>query len=105
MIEKGLLGNTIRMTRIKLGITQEELAEMVDITTTHLKHIESEHRKPSIDVLFKLAVKLNLSLDNLLFDIHKKDQHLQSTQIALCDCSEKELKIIQDVISSLKHNR
>ena len=27
---------------------EEELAEAVQITPTHMKHIESEHRKPSV---------------------------------------------------------
>ena len=38
---------------------------MIDITVTHLKHLESEHRNPSIEVLFKLVSTLNLSIDNL----------------------------------------
>lgn len=62
------LGNMIWATRKARGITQEKLAEMVDITTSHLKHIESGHRNPSIEVLFQLARALDLSLDALIFD-------------------------------------
>ena len=60
-MEKGLLGNTIRQARIDNKYTQEELAEKIGITATHLKHIESEHRKPSIEVLFSLASELHIS--------------------------------------------
>ena len=67
MISKGILGNAIRAARISNNLSQEELAELVDITPTHLKHIESEHRKPSIEVLFRLAKVLNMSVDNILF--------------------------------------
>ena len=42
-MEQGLLGNTIRQARIDNNMTQEQLAELVQITPTHLKHIESEH--------------------------------------------------------------
>ena len=66
-LEKGILGNTIRNARIKKGLSQETLAEMVGITPTHLKHIESEHRKPSIDVLIEIAQILQMSIDNILF--------------------------------------
>ena len=47
-MKQGLLGNTIRQARLDCKMTQEELAEAVQITPTHMKHIESEHRKPSV---------------------------------------------------------
>ena len=65
-MKQGLLGNTIRQARIDNKLTQEQLAELVQITPTHLKHLESEHRKPSIEVLFALASVLHFSLDALL---------------------------------------
>ena len=55
-MKPGLLGNTIRQARLNCKMTQEELAEAVQITPTHLKHIESEHRKPSIEVLFSTCL-------------------------------------------------
>ncbi len=48
-------------------MSQEKLAELLNITPSHLKHIESEHRKPSLEVLFKAVVLLDISLDALLF--------------------------------------
>jgi transcriptional regulator with XRE-family HTH domain len=48
-------------------LSQEELAELVEITPTHIKHIESEHRKPSLELLYRLVRTLNLSLDTLIF--------------------------------------
>ena len=62
------LGTAIWNARKARGITQERLAELVNITTSHLKHIESGHRRPSIEVLFQLAKILDLSLDALIFE-------------------------------------
>ena len=42
------LRETIRNERKNKRITQEELAEMLEVSPTHVKHIESGHRKPSI---------------------------------------------------------
>ena len=67
MLPKGTLGKTIKQTRLERSLTQEKLAELVNITPTHLKQIESERRKPSIEVLFRLAKTLNFSIDNLIF--------------------------------------
>ena len=39
------IGKRIKIARIKADLTQEALAEAIDITPTHLKHLESEHRR------------------------------------------------------------
>lgn len=104
MIEKGKLGNAIRQARIANNLTQEELAEMIGITPTHLKHIESEHRKPSIDVLFKFASYLHLSLDSLLspsVESPERIRQYQEIQLMLQDCSEKELLAILAALREL----
>ena len=36
------LGNAIKEARMKQNLSQEILAEMIGISPTHLKHIESE---------------------------------------------------------------
>lgn len=105
MLKNGTLGNAIRTARINKGVTQEELAEVVDITVTHLKHIESEHRKPSIEVLFKIVTELEISLDSLLFEMTEDKKIFQDVQIALSHCTEKELKLIIEIVSSIKRNR
>lgn len=61
------LGTAIWTARKARGMTQEALAERVNITVSHLKHIESGHRKPSVELLFQLARTLDLSLDSLIF--------------------------------------
>ena len=48
------LGNTIRSARIKKGYTQEYLAEILDITPSHLKMMEGGRRNPSVPLLFQM---------------------------------------------------
>ena len=67
-MKDGLLGDTIRQARMDNKMTQEQLAEAINISPTHMKHIESEHRKPSVDVLFSLADVLNFSMDAMLME-------------------------------------
>ena len=52
------LGEAIRAARIRRGLTQEALAELLDITPIHLKNIESSRRKPSVPLLFALKMEL-----------------------------------------------
>ena len=104
-IVKGSLGNAIRTARIKKGISQETLAELVGITPTHLKHIESEHRKPSIEVLIEIAQVLQMSVDNIVFPRESElTQKINEIQIGLEHCSLNELQIILDLLLSLENN-
>ncbi len=93
-MEKGILGNAIRTARINMNLTQEQVAEMVDISPIHFKHLESEHRMPSIEVLFKLCDVLNLSLDNLLFVSKKNRPILQDINNYAHKCTDKQLQVI-----------
>lgn len=105
-LEKGVLGNAIRAARIENLLSQERLAEMVGITPTHLKHIESGHRNPSIDVLFDLAQILHMSLDNIVFQQESPWQvKFNELSNGLSQCSQVELQILLDLLHSLLKNR
>ena len=60
------IGAAIRAARKQNGYTQEELAERLEVTPTHIKHIESGRRLPSVEILFRAASELHFSLDKLL---------------------------------------
>jgi transcriptional regulator with XRE-family HTH domain len=56
----------LRKTRISQKISLLKLANMVEISHSHLFYIESKRVIPSIDLFIKLAKALNLNLINLL---------------------------------------
>ena len=61
------LGEAIRSARMKKGLTQEALSELLDITPVHLKNMESSRRKPSVPLLFQMMAVLDFSVDALVF--------------------------------------
>ena len=75
MDNKKLLGKRIKEIRKQSGITQEKLAELIDIETTSLSGIESGRHFPSLPTIEKIANNLNVELKTL-FDFN----HLQSTE-------------------------
>ena len=85
VLAERVLGEAIRSARMSKQMTQEQLAEMLDITPMHLRQIESERRKPSVEVLFHLAVILNLSLDALLFPERADGQETRAKLRRLVD--------------------
>lgn len=100
------LGEHIRSSRLKKGYSQEDLAELLDITPTHVKHIESGHRKPSVEVLFELADILNLSLDNLIFQTEStQSKTIRQIENILPKCSQRDLNVVLDILHSLQNNK
>jgi len=62
------LGLNVAYYRKLKGLTQLQLAEMIDISRTHLSYIEAPkiHTSVSIDTLFEIADALDIPV-NLLF--------------------------------------
>ncbi len=101
-LDKGTLGNAIRRARMEHQLSQEQLAELVGITPTHLKHIESEHRNPSLSVLFDLVSILHISLDSLLIpDENKQHELFQNATLLLGQCNIKQLKIVIALLEAM----
>ena len=61
------LGERVRRYRKELGMSQDDLAELADISVTHMSHIETGNTKLSLTVLVKLANALCVSTDLLIF--------------------------------------
>jgi len=55
------LGRKIQKRRKEFGYTQEELAERINLSRTHMGHIEQGRKSPSIKVLEKIAKALKTS--------------------------------------------
>ena len=75
MNNKKLLGKRIKELRKEAGLTQERLAELIDIETTSLSGIESGRHFPSLPTIEKIATNLNVEI-KALFDFN----HLQSVE-------------------------
>ena len=72
-----LLGNRIRIAREKKGITQEELAERVNISPSHISVIERGVKTARIDTVARIANELDVSADYLLQDLVKRSRESQ----------------------------
>lgn len=58
-------GNRLALVRKQKGITQERLADVVDLHRTYIGFIEQGKRNPSIGNIHKIAKALNISLKDL----------------------------------------
>ena len=62
------LGKRIRKRRVEQGMTQEQLAQQVGVTTSFIGHLERGSRKASLETLVALANALHVGVDYLLCD-------------------------------------
>ena len=91
------VGQRIIERRRKLGITQEALAEISDVTTQFVSYAESGKRAMRPENLLKIANALGVSTDYLLTgDIVDKDLLLLSEKLSKLTPSQ--LRVIENII-------
>jgi len=97
------IGRKIRKYRKAKGLSQEKLAELVDISVTHLSHIETGNTKLSLQVFVDLVKELEIQADDLLFD-QKSGKSIALNELAetLDACTIQQTRIIVDTVKALK---
>ncbi|MBE6903641.1 MAG: helix-turn-helix transcriptional regulator [Ruminococcaceae bacterium] len=65
-MDKAAIGSRLRKARNKAKLTQEQLAEKVDISTTYISDIERGAKFPSLSLFIKLVNALDASADFIL---------------------------------------
>lgn len=65
MNELILIGKRIAEIRIKRGLTQEKLAEMVNYSANHIAKLESARTNPSFNLLINIAKAMNVEMKDI----------------------------------------
>ena len=60
------IGRRIQQSREQAGLTQEELAERIGVSTSFVGHVERGTRKASLETLVALSNALGVGVDYLL---------------------------------------
>lgn len=98
------IGKRIRAKRKQKDLSQEELAEMVNISTVHMSHIETGYTKLSLPVLVDIACALGVRTDDLIFDKDTmgKDELLEEIALELEGCTNAQLPALRQILSASK---
>jgi transcriptional regulator with XRE-family HTH domain len=94
------LGSKIRIVREKKKLTQEQLAEMVELSNNYISNIELNRSIPSLETLVKICNALEITPDYILIDSIYTSKEYIKDEIAqkLNMCNEKSIKIISKFI-------
>ena len=98
------IGQRIRKYRRASGLSQEALAEQINISTTHMSHIETGNTKLSLPVLVDIAKVLRVRTDDLLQEssIPSKSAALQDIAVLLEQCSPKQAQLVAELVYATK---
>lgn len=79
---KGTFGLRLRGFRKKKGLTIEQLAERVGLSTNYLGDVERGKKLPSMATLIRIVNVLDISADELLKDDVNRADYLVDTEIS-----------------------
>lgn len=98
------IGKRIKIARIKADLTQERLAELVEISPSHMSNIETGTTRVSLTAIVSLANALSVTVDDLLCDsiVKAKVQFEEDIADIIVDCDEYEIRMIKDMAQALK---
>lgn len=63
----------MKSARVKLGISQKQLAEKTGISESTIQNAEAGRNIPRADIVKRIAHVLNVSVDYIMEDINIKD--------------------------------
>ena len=82
------IGTRIKAARERVHLTQEQLAEIVDISPTHMSVIERCVKTPKLDTFVRIANALGVSTDALLQDVNVLQQCICGNAQSIGDADE-----------------
>lgn len=104
------IGNNIKKLRLEKKLTQSQLAEMTNISTVHMSHIETGNVSMSLECLISLCNALKTTPDNILLGEYElstdsTSKILRTIETTLTSDENRLLIEIANILEKLKVNR
>jgi transcriptional regulator with XRE-family HTH domain len=105
------MGRRLRTLRKNIGMTQQNLADTVEVSRIYIQALESNRRMPSMKLLHRLADALDSSITDIVDDFPKKaakmhlEELLSSGEVDIWfrkrKLSDDELRMVERVITAV----
>jgi transcriptional regulator with XRE-family HTH domain len=66
MIMTDSIGTRLKAARREISLTQEGLADLLEVTRNYIAILETGRKLPGLDILLKMSVLLDTTLDDLI---------------------------------------
>ena len=98
------IGKRIRDARLVKHYTQSDLAELCDCTDTHICNVEKGKIGISLDLLYKVSIILDKSMDYFLMDHESENTQVKINELIvpkLSQCDTQMLNMVQTYVDGL----
>ena len=98
-----LIGERIKFWWQQRGLTQEQLAEMVELTPGFISLIETGKKRASLEILLSLCCALNITLNDLLVGnqiIQETDYNTEFSELTV-KLNESERHIVFEITKAV----
>lgn len=105
-LDLSYMGSVFRAARTTLGMTQEYVAEKVDITPRYLVALEKGEKRPSLEKMLLLAHLLNIPGDVLIHPyLHTVDESEQKVLRLFMQLNDRDKNVIlATILEMLRHS-
>jgi transcriptional regulator with XRE-family HTH domain len=97
------IGQRIKQAREIIGLTQEQLAEKVNLSTSHMSVIERGVKPPKLETFVEIVNVLKVDANSILADVLSVSNEIVSSQLsirlsALSATQQKKILRIMDTL-------
>lgn len=96
------IGERVRRVRTQIGLSREQLSEMLDISTLFLGYIECGQRGMSLATLRKMCSVLNVSADYILSGKEESETIRKKIEVSISDIEDEYLPLALENINGFK---
>ena len=101
------LGDAVKRARGKLGLTQNEVADLADVDVRTVLNIENYKGNPKMEVLYPLVRALKIDAREIFNpEIRRESPALRQLRVLIEECSEEEaaaiIPVFQSVLTALR---
>lgn len=103
MVDYYLIGKRIRELRVQNKITQEDLAEQIDLSVSYISYVENGKKKPSLETLIRIANILGVTVDEILAgnQLHNPTDYQTDIDLIMDDFSVNEKRLAFELLKSV----
>ncbi len=100
-------GDAVRRARMKLDLTQSEVAESIDVDVRTVLNIENSKGNPKMEVLYPLVRVLKIDAKEIFYpEMQRESPAISQLRLLIEDCSEKEaaamIPVLKSVLAALR---
>ncbi len=96
------LGDAVKCARGKLGLTQNEVADIADVDVRTVLNIENYKGNPKMEVLFPLVRALKIDAREIFTpEIRRESPALRQLRLLIEQCTEEEAAAIIPVFEAV----